>query len=285
MWFIWSFKFSLCVMDMVIWSFVLKKVAIVNDIFGSSLCDRCQNPLLLADIIQTQGEQQIHKSLVWSKANNEGVPLILSTHHACDSTHSLIYGSILALLPLCLCSLCLSTSDAALLNGSARPCLTSLPPSSSLKATSPSASPFFLGICICIGFFFSPAAHVLTMCSSSLLPGLSLLPLFSLIHFLSCILTWCLSLLQDDHPSPPYTHTGSNSVSRFVCAGRTHGLAMAALMYIWAAVLIGRGSQTLWCSEGCIRLSDAQSKTVTMQPCMDYIHLCTLQTHRCNIKL
>lgn len=187
MWFIWSFKFSLCVMDMVIWSFVLKKVAIVNDIFGSSLCDRCQNPLLLADIIQTQGEQQIHKSLVWSKANNEGVPLILSTHHACDSTHSLIYGSILALLPLCLCSLCLSTSDAALLNGSARPCLTSLPPSSSLKATSPSASPFFLGICICIGFFFlsccSCAYHVQQLSPPWALPPPTFQPdSFSVMH-------------------------------------------------------------------------------------------------------
>ena len=136
---------------------------------------------------------------------------------------------------------------------------------------------FSLSICICIVFFFSPAAHVLTMCSSSLLPALSLLPPISLIHFLSCILTWRLSLLQDDHPPHTHTHThifftGSNSVSRFVCADRTHGMAMAAVMYVWAAVLIGRGSQTLWCGEGCIRLSDAQSKTVTMQPCTHYIH-------------
>lgn len=190
--------------------------------------------------------------------------------------------------------LCISNSDAALLTGSARPCFTSLPPSMSLHKPPPPPPPLFLCICMPIVFFY--AAHVLTMCSSSLFPHFTLLSLFCLIQILSHILSWYLILLQNDPHPLTHTYTQShtvtcicvlsswvlvfsysNGVSRFVCAGRTYGVAKAALMYIWAAVFIGWDGQiTLWCSRGYIWLSSAQSKTVAMHSlhtciCIQYV--------------
>lgn len=128
--------------------------------------------------------------------------------------HTLFAKSIWSLntFPVFLCCtasslslLCRSNSDAALLTGSG-PSQPNIPPALCVSPSQPPHPPPFFPLYIRITSVktFFRAAHVLTMCSSSPFPILSLLPLSCLIHFLSSILPY--SLLQNDSHPPSHPH-------------------------------------------------------------------------------
>lgn len=133
------------------------------------------------------------------------------------------------------------------------------------------------------------AVHVLTMCSTSLLPDLSLLPLSVTIFFSS---PWCLSLLLNEPTPNRHARTKARTacftspcfifffctvmVSVGLYAPARHGVSKTADTFLsyrfdWL--------RFLWFTEGCIRPRGAQSKTVTMRRM--YINV----NHQCIISL